>query len=150
MTEKNSPFEPPRSNPFTGDSSHTQPQPPPHATPHAQPYFPPASQPQPYSQHQPMPYYQYGVSPHYGVSPKSKVVGVLLAFFLGTLGLHDFYMGRPGRGVAKIGLLLFSAIPLIGFLTGVPLGIWVLVDLVSIIGGFGTYRTDGQGRPLNP
>ncbi|MDE6339831.1 MAG: TM2 domain-containing protein, partial [Muribaculaceae bacterium] len=31
---------------------------------------------------------------------KSKVAAALLAFFLGSLGIHEFYLGRTGAGIA--------------------------------------------------
>lgn len=33
------------------------------------------------------------------VSNKSRNVAILLAFFLGGLGAHKFYLGQPGRGI---------------------------------------------------
>lgn len=39
------------------------------------------------------------------VSQKSKVVAALLAFFLGGFGVHEFYLGKTGAGVAF--LLIF-------------------------------------------
>jgi TM2 domain-containing membrane protein YozV len=65
------------------------------------------------------------------VSPKSRLVALLLCLFLGYLGLHRFYVGKNGTGILII-------ITIGGFF-----GIWVLIDLVMIIvGSF----TDKQGR----
>lgn len=67
------------------------------------------------------------------VSPKSRLVALLLCLFLGYLGLHRFYVGKNGTGILII-------ITIGGFF-----GIWVLIDLVMIIvGSF----TDKQGRRL--
>ena len=32
---------------------------------------------------------------------KSKMVAALLAFFLGALGVHQFYLGHGGRGTGR-------------------------------------------------
>jgi TM2 domain-containing membrane protein YozV len=57
---------------------------------------------------------------------------LLLCFFLGAFGAHNFYTRKTG--VAIIHLFTFG-----GF------GIWALVDFIMIITE--TYR-DGYGRPL--
>jgi TM2 domain-containing membrane protein YozV len=56
------------------------------------------------------------------ISPKSRLVAALLCFFLGTLGVHRFYLGKVGTGV----LMLCT---LGGF------GIWLLIDLILIVTG---------------
>ena len=53
------------------------------------------------------------------LAPKSTAVTYVLWFFLGVLGIHQFYMGKIGRGL----LYLFTA--------GV-FGIMVIVDLFTI------------------
>ena len=47
---------------------------------------------------------------------KSKMVAALLAFFLGALGVHQFYLGHGGRGAAML-LLTISFVGLIRYLT---------------------------------
>lgn len=64
------------------------------------------------------------------VSPYSRLAALLLSFFLGWLGVHRFYVGKVGTGVAMI------------FTLG-GLGIWTLIDFIMIIvGSF----TDSNGR----
>tara|TARA_B100001250_G_scaffold407346_1_gene427940 strand:- start:1184 stop:1384 length:201 start_codon:yes stop_codon:yes gene_type:complete len=63
---------------------------------------------------------------------KSKVTAALLCFFLGGLGVHRFYVGKVGTGVAMI------------FTLG-GLGIWALVDFIMIL--MGTF-TDVNGKKL--
>ena len=53
---------------------------------------------------------------------KSKLSAILLCFFLGSLGIHRFYLGYTLIGVIQ--LLTFG-----GFL------IWVIVDLIRLIIG---------------
>src|SRR5690625_1182792 len=40
----------------------------------------------------------------YATPPKSWIVTLLLAFFLGTLGAHNFYLGYKGRAIAQLSL----------------------------------------------
>ncbi|VEU71050.1 TM2 domain-containing protein [Mycoplasmopsis glycophila] len=56
-------------------------------------------------------------------SSKSRLVLVLLSFFLGGLGVDRFYAGRIGLGLAKL------------FFGWMTLGIWALVDLILAICG---------------
>lgn len=66
------------------------------------------------------------------VSDKQWLVTLLLAFFLGSLGVHRFYTGYTVIGVVQL-------------LTLGGCGIWALIDIIMIaIGKF----TDAQGRPL--
>ena len=54
---------------------------------------------------------------------KDKVTVALLCFFLGGLGIHNFYMGEKKKGVMKI---VFS------FLCGIS-GIFALIDFIKIL-----------------
>ena len=56
------------------------------------------------------------------VSPKSRLAALLFCIFLGGLGVHRFYVGKVGTGVAMI------------FTLG-GLGIWILIDLITIATG---------------
>ncbi len=68
---------------------------------------------------------------------KSKLVAVLLCFFLGGIGIHDFYLGYNKYGVIKIVLSLC---------TGVGGGIWALVDFIRLLTG--SINADANGVPL--
>ena len=54
---------------------------------------------------------------------KSKTTAILLAFFLGGLGIHRFYLGQNGRGLLY---LLFSW-------TGIPLVISIIDAIMLLI-----------------
>lgn len=68
-------------------------------------------------------------------SPKSRLVAALLAFFVGWLGIHRFYVGKVGTGILQI----LTCWCLIG-------EIWALVDLVFILCG---KFTDKKGRIIS-
>ena len=63
---------------------------------------------------------------------KSWIAALLLCLFVGTLGVHRFYVGKIGTGILMI--VTFG-----GF------GIWTLIDLIMIaVGKF----SDKQGLAL--
>lgn len=68
---------------------------------------------------------------------KSKLVAVLLAFFLGSIGIHDFYLGYTKNGIIKIVLTVC---------TGIGGGIWALVDFIRLLTG--SLNTDANGVEL--
>ena len=63
---------------------------------------------------------------------KSYTVTLLLSFFLGGLGIHRFYTGHIGIGIAQL-------------LTCGGCGIWALIDFIMIC--FNNYK-DAQGQEL--
>ncbi len=69
--------------------------------------------------------------------PKSRLVYILLAVFLGGLGVHNFYAGHVGRAVAQLltnfCLFLLSIITL-GFGAVLYLGLlaWIIVDICTV------------------
>ncbi len=67
--------------------------------------------------------------PYYG-PPKSKIAAILLSFFLGALGIHRFYLGHNGTGIAMLLLTVLTC----GYGTIIT-GIWALIDLVLIATG---------------
>ena len=63
---------------------------------------------------------------------KSKLTAILLCFFLGSLGIHRFYLGYTLIGVIQ--LLTFG-----GFI------IWAIIDLIMLI--IGSLK-DSEGNDL--
>jgi TM2 domain-containing membrane protein YozV len=80
-------------------------------------------EPQPTAGFQTPPQYQappvYGQPQPYPYTPKSKLVAGLLAIFLGGLGIHKFYLNKPGQGIVYI-LFCWTFIPsFIAFIEGI-------------------------------
>lgn len=76
------------------------------------------------------------------------IIAALLCFFLGTLGIHWFYLGEKGKGLTRLGLFLGGyALMLTGAATLIPALVLVgyvfilldlvlsIVDLVNILTG---------------
>lgn len=86
------------------------------------------------------------------VAPKSKVIAILLAFFLGTFGVHNFYLGYNTRGAIQAVVCVLSYLSMlivIGFVTYGILWVWVIVELIMIAFGSGKYAVDAKGIPLD-
>lgn len=67
-------------------------------------------------------------------SEKNYIVMILLCFFLGSLGIHRFYVGKIGTGILMI-------------ITLGGLGIWALIDFIMII--LGKFK-DKEGKEIKP
>ena len=67
-------------------------------------------------------------------SSKSYVATLVLAIFLGVLGIHRFYVSKVGTGILML-------------LTAGGFGIWVVIDIIMIaVGSF----TDKGGNFVKP
>ena len=62
---------------------------------------------------------------------KSALVALLLCLFLGGLGIHNFYVGKTGSGIAQLLCTLFCWL----IIPGVVVVVWVFVDFIMIICG---------------
>lgn len=72
-------------------------------------------------------------------SAKSRGIYIILGLFFGLLGIHNFYAGRLGVGVAQ---LLVTCI-LGWFVVGIFItGIWVIFELFTV-------KVDGSGDPMS-
>ena len=69
-----------------------------------------------------------------GISEKSFVATLILCFLLGGLGVHRFYVGKIGTGILML-------------LTLGGLGIWTLIDIISI--AVGKFK-DSNGLRIKP
>lgn len=74
------------------------------------------------------------------MASKSKIAAALFAFFLGTLGIHQFYLGKTGLGIAML-LITVLTCGVGSFVTA----IWAIIDGIIYLTGGGT---DSEGAPL--
>ena len=92
------------------------------------------------------------------ISPKSRLVAMLLALFIGSFGAHNFYLGKQSLAVSQLIIFLISMIFMFVYMsTGLIIdmaiytiatlvvGIWVLVDFIFIIVG---NAKDKDGKPV--
>ncbi len=76
-------------------------------------------------------------------SEKNKIVAALLAFFLGGLGIHNFYLGYKGKAIAQLLLSLIGWILVIGPAVA---GVWAFVEFIMILLD---KIPDADGNPLS-
>ena len=98
--------------------------------------MPYAQQPQMQYAQQQMPYAPVQPAMAAGVEQKSRVAYILLGVFLGGLGMHNFYAGYTGRGIAQ---LLISVLSL--FMLSFISCLWALIDVCTV-------KQDGKGIPF--
>lgn len=72
---------------------------------------------------------------------KSKIAAGLLGIFLGSFGVHNFYLGYTGKAIAQLLISLLSC----GFLAFVS-SIWGLIEGILILTG--SINVDAEGNPL--
>jgi TM2 domain-containing membrane protein YozV len=79
-------------------------------------------------------------APGYAPDPaqKSRIAAGILGILLGGLGIHRFYLGYVGIGIAQI------AVTIVTFGVG---SIWGLIEGILILTGNGITK-DAKGRPL--
>ena len=68
---------------------------------------------------------------------KSKIVAGILGILLGSLGIHNFYLGNNSRGVLQIVLTV---------ITCGAAGLWGFIEGIMIL--CGSIKTDANGVPL--
>lgn len=73
---------------------------------------------------------------------KSKLAAGLLGIFLGSLGVHNFYLGNTGKGVAQLLITLLTC-----GVGAVVSSIWGLIEGILILTG--SINTDANGIPLS-
>lgn len=83
----------------------------------------------------------YNTNSNVTTSPKSKIAAGLLGIFLGSLGVHNFYLGYTGKAIAQLLITLLTC----GFGAFVS-SIWGLIEGILILTG--SINTDAQGNSL--
>jgi TM2 domain-containing membrane protein YozV len=74
---------------------------------------------------------------------KSKMAAGLLGIFLGTFGIHNFYLGYTNKAIAQVLLGTVGSCLVVGPIIS---GIWGLVEGIQILTG--SIDKDAQGVPL--
>lgn len=74
---------------------------------------------------------------------KSKLVAGLLGIFLGSLGVHNFYLGFTGKAIAQLLITVITC-----GAGSIVSGIWSLIEAIMILTGNEKYRVDAKGVPL--
>lgn len=89
------------------------------------------------------------IEQHVTNSAKSPAAAYLLWFFLGWAGIHRFYLGRMGSGLAMLLLNVIGGLT-VAFIVGFfLLGIWALwwiVDLFLISGMIDAQKNELRAR----
>lgn len=83
----------------------------------------------------------------YAPEQKSKLAAGLLGIFLGSLGVHNFYLGNTGKAVAQ---LLLTVLGCLVFIGPAIAGIWGLIEGILILcSSYGSpWHKDGNGNEL--
>ena len=80
----------------------------------------------------------YPLQVQYLLPPKSRTAYILLGLFLGCLGIHNFYAGYTGKGIAQLLITLLIGWLIIPWLA---VALWALIEICVV-------STDSQNRPM--
>lgn len=80
------------------------------------------------------------------VSAKNGIIYILLAWFLGVTGVHNFYVGRWGRGLVQLVLSLTSW--LFMFIPLLVVAVWVFFEILFVNKDVHGVRFSGSRRVI--
>ena len=78
-------------------------------------------------------------------NPQSKLAAGLLGIFLGSLGVHNFYLGYTTKGLIQLLVTLLGGVLTCG-IASFAIYVWGLVEGIMILTG--SINTDANGNPL--
>lgn len=105
------------------------------------PYQQPYQQPYPQNPYGQGGYQQNPYPSQKAYTQKSRIAAALLAIMFGTFGVHNFYIGRIGIGIAQLAITVVSC----GFLSVASL-IWGIVEGIQLLQG--KRMLDGHNLPF--
>lgn len=74
--------------------------------------------------------------PEYSAERKSMILAVVLVLFLGTFGIHNFYLGYMKKGVAQLILCLvgwLTTFLIIGYIPLAILYVWIFIEFIQLL-----------------
>lgn len=78
---------------------------------------------------------------------KSRLVAGLLAIFLGSLGIHNFYLGYTNRALVQLLVSIIGGMVTCGVAT-LAIEIWALVEGIFYLTQHDGYTADASGKSL--
>lgn len=70
----------------------------------------------------------------------NRIAYILLAVFLGALGIHNFYAGRIKIGMIQLLITLIGGFFTVG-IAAFAVGIWAIYEAITV-------KTNGSGEPF--
>ena len=84
-------------------------------------------------------------NPNQDPNAKSKMAAGLLGIFLGSLGIHNFYLGYTTKAIVQLLVTLLGGVVTCG-IASLAVYVWGLVEGIMILTG--SINTDANGNPL--
>lgn len=87
------------------------------------------------------------------MSSRSRIAAGVLAIFLGSLGVHNFYLGYKNKGILQLALTIISFVLCIigiGVFTGFAVYVWTFIEGILILtsANGSRWHLDADGNEL--